>query len=134
MAFRAMLDTNILSALMREPRGPVRHRLQKFGANDVCMSIISACELRFGAERKKSAKVQKQIELITMAVPIVPFEEPADSWYGRIRASLAATGRPIGPNDLFIAAHALSLGLTLITANTREFSRVPGLSVENWLD
>ena len=132
--FRAMLDTNIVSELMREPRGHVRQRLDAFGADDVCMSIIAAGELRFSVEKSQSAKVLRQYEQVVAAIPVLGFEAPAHECYGRLRAGLLSAGRPIGPNDLFIAAHALALNLTLITANAREFSRVPGLAVENWLD
>ena len=129
-----MLDTNVVSALMRDPQGQVRQRLEVFGEDDVCMSIISACELRFGAEKKNSARIRQRLEVIMGAIPITPLEQPVEIAYGRVRAGLAAIGRIVGPNDLLIAAHALSLGLILVTANMREFARVPGLVVDNWLD
>ena len=129
-----MLDTNIVSALLRDPQGPVRQRLEVFGENDVCMSIISACELRFGAEKKNSARIRQRLEMVMAAIPIKPLEQPVEIAYGRVRAKLALIGRIIGPNDLLIAAHAMSLDLILVTANIREFARVPGLVVDNWLD
>ena len=75
----------------------------------------------------------RQLETVLTELPVLPFEPPADRVYGGIRAYLERVGMPIGPNDLFIAAHALALDLTLVTANKREFRRVPGLKVENWL-
>ena len=134
MALRAMLDTNMVSELMRDQCGKVRRRLEDFGPQDACMSIISLGELRFGAEKTKSPKVARNLALVLSGVAVVSFEPPADEHYGRIRAHLTRFGRPIGPNDLWIAAHALALDLTLIPANTREFARVPGLRLENWLD
>lgn len=132
--YRAMLDTNIISSLMSDPYGAARKRLERFGVADVCISIISAAELWFGAERTSSRRINAEVAAATSLVAVVPFEHPADQEYGRLRAHLQRLGTPIGPNDLFIAAHALSLGVMLITANVREFHRVPGLRVENWLD
>jgi tRNA(fMet)-specific endonuclease VapC len=134
MPIRAMLDTNIVSALMRAPNGPAQRRLATFGAEDVCISIIVLAELRFGFEKNPLAKSGRNLDRILGSIQVAPFEPPADEHYARLRAGLQKEGRPIGPNDLWIAAHALSLGLILVTANTREFSRVPGLMVENWLD
>jgi len=99
-----------------------------------CTSIVVASELRYGAYRKGSAKLTTQVETVLAGVDILPLEEPVDHHYGNIRAELARIGQPIGHNDLFIAAHARALGLTLVTGNFGEFSRVPGLSVENWLE
>jgi tRNA(fMet)-specific endonuclease VapC len=134
MPFRAMLDTNIVSVLMRDARGPLRRRIETFGLGDVCISIITSAELRFGYEKTPSSKAAGNLESIMSGFAILPFEVPADAHYGRVRAELQRLGRPIGPNDLWIAAHALSLGLILVTANIGEFSRVRGLRVENWLD
>jgi tRNA(fMet)-specific endonuclease VapC len=98
------------------------------------VSIVTAAELLFGARRVGSSRLERDLSAILSVVPPLAFEEPADSTYADIRSTLEARGTPIGPNDLFIAAHALSLDLTLVTANIREFSRVPDLKVENWLD
>ena len=92
-----------------------------------------AAELRFGAEKSGSSKLADRIDLILSALEILPVEAPADRHYGEIREQLARQGTPIGPNDLLIAAQALALNLTVVTANVQEFSRVPGLGVENWL-
>lgn len=132
--FAAMLDTNVVSELMRAPQGPLRQRLERFGVQNACISILSAAELRYGAYKVASRRIHGQIGSVLASIQVVPFETPADDHYGRLRADLFRIGRPIGPTDLLIAAHALSLKLTLVTGNTGEFSRVPGLVVENWLD
>jgi len=128
-----MLDTDLLSDLIRHPQGTVASRIQSVGEDSICTSIIVAAELRFGAEKSGSAKLAARIDLILSALEVLPLEPPADRHYGQIRQQLTRQGTPIGPNDLLIAAHALALDVTVVTANTREFSRVPGLSVENWL-
>ena len=97
------------------------------------ISIIVACELRYGAARKRSARLSSQLEAVLEGVDILPLEEQADRHYGEIRTELERIGRPIGHNDLLIAAHARALGATLVTHNTDEFVRVPGLAIENWL-
>jgi tRNA(fMet)-specific endonuclease VapC len=133
MPIAFLLDTNMLSDLVRHPQGVVAARITAEGENTICTSIIVAAELRFGAAKLGPGKLADQVELILSALEILPLEAPADRQYGKIRHQLARQGTPIGPNDLLIAAHALSLGLTVVTANTREFTRVPGLKVENWL-
>lgn len=132
---KAMLDTNIVSALVRSPHdGPVRDRLVAFGADRVCISVVTSAEIQFGFARRPSLRLERSLDLLLRSMPIMPFELPADLHYGRIRAELERAGTIIGPNDLFIAAHALALDLVLVTGNIGEFSRVPGLAVENWLD
>jgi tRNA(fMet)-specific endonuclease VapC len=110
-----LLDTNILSDLVRNPQGLV------------------AAELRYGAIKSNSAKLAERADLILSALEILPLETPADHQYTSLRHHLTRQGTPIGPNDLLIAAHALANDLTVVTANIGEFSRVPGLKVENWL-
>lgn len=133
LPLRYLLDTNILSDLVRQPQGIVATRIAAAGEETVCTSIIVAAELRFGAAKSGSSKLANRVDLILSAVEILPLESPADHHYGELRHHLTSQGTPIGPNDMLIAAHALSVGLTVITANTREFSRVPGLNTENWL-
>lgn len=133
MTLRYLLDTNIISALVRQPQGPVTRRIAEIGEGAICTNIIVAAELRFGAVKKGSARLSSQLEIILGALSILPLEAPVDAAYARIRADLEAGGQPIGANDLLIAAHAVTLGLALITDNEREFSRVPGLVCENWL-
>jgi tRNA(fMet)-specific endonuclease VapC len=128
-----LLDTNIVSDMVRNPQGHIAARIHKVGESRVATSIIVASELHYGAEKKASARLTLQLESVLGALQVLPFEAPVDHYYGRIRAELEALGKPIGSNDLLIAAHALSLGHTLVTDNTREFSRVRGLKVENWL-
>lgn len=133
MAAQFLLDTNILSDLVRNPQGRIAKRIAQEGEKSICTSIMVASELRFGAEKSGSERLASQLEAILAVIDIVPLEEPADRQYARIRKYLEDRGTPIGPNDLLIAAHALALDQTVITANDREFSRVPGLKVENWL-
>ncbi len=128
-----MLDTNIVSDLVRNPQGPVMRHIATVGSEAICVSIITAAELRYGCARKGSPKLLASIEAILGSIQVLAFDVPADAEYGGIRAELEAAGKPIGPNDLLIAAHAYSLGATLVTANTREFSRIRGLLIENWL-
>ena len=130
---RYLLDTNILSELIRNPQGIVTDYIIQQGEDSVCTSIVVASELRFGAEKKGSSRLLTQLEVVLSAIEILPFKEPADRYYARLRHHLEKAGTPIGPNDMLIAAQTLSLGLTLITANEREFSRVPELSIQNWL-
>jgi tRNA(fMet)-specific endonuclease VapC len=128
-----MLDTNILSDLVRNPQGRVASRIAAVGDAAVCTSIIVAAELRFGAMKKASERLSKQVEVILSAMDIQPLEAPADAVYAKLRADLESVGTPIGANDMLIAAHALAVGCTLVTGNEREFARVGGLEVENWL-
>jgi tRNA(fMet)-specific endonuclease VapC len=128
-----LLDTNILSELVCNPQGMVAVRITAAGEDTVCTSIIVAAELRYGAIKSKSAKLAERIDMILSPVEILPLETPADRQYASLRHHLTREGTPIGPNDLLNAAHALANDLTVITANIVEFSRVPGLKVENWL-
>jgi tRNA(fMet)-specific endonuclease VapC len=128
-----MLDTNIVSDLVRNPQGRVFDRIAASGSEALCVSIITAAELRYGCVRKGSARLSAQVDAILGSIDILPFDVPAEAEYGIVRAGLEAAGTPIGPNDLLIAAHARATGLTLVTANVDEFERVPGLRVENWL-
>lgn len=133
MASRFMLDTDIVSDLMRDPRGAVASRIGQVGEAAVCTSVVVAAELRYGAEKSGSTTLYDRVDMILSALEVAPLEAPVDRHYGRLRNALAARGTPIGPNDMLIAAHALAIGATLVTANLREFERVPGLLVENWL-
>ncbi len=130
---RYLLDTNTLSALVSNPEGIVYRRMQQAGAENLCTSIMVAAELRFGIALRGSAQLTAAVEGILRRLDVVPFESPADRIYGALRAELRRRGTPIGGNDLFIAAHALALDCRLVTDNAREFERVDGLQVENWL-
>ena len=128
-----LLDTNILSDLIRHPGGLVARRVEEVGQKEIFTSIIVAAELRYGCAKKGSAKLLERVQGLLETIPMLPLDMPTDAQYGLIRAELEAAGQPIGMNDLLIASHALALGLTLVTDNTSEFSRVRGLKVENWL-
>ena len=130
---RFLLDTNILSDLVRNPQGRVAARIAEVGDDAICTSIIVAAELRFGAAKKGSERLTSQLERILSAVDIQPFEAPADAAYAQLRAELEAAGALIGGNDMLIAAQALAADLIMVTDNEREFVRVSGLHVENWL-
>ena len=103
------------------------------GEQQVCTSIIVAAELRFGALKKNPPRLTAQLEAILNAIKVLPLGPPVDIVYGELRATLERGGQPIGANDLLIAAHALSLGYTVVTDNEREFSRIDSLALENWL-
>ncbi|MGH2508516.1 MAG: type II toxin-antitoxin system VapC family toxin [Ktedonobacteraceae bacterium] len=133
MPLRYLLDTNILSDLIRHPHGSVAQEIASRGEDSICTSIVVACELRYGAEKANSKKLRERVDSILSSLEVLPFDTPADRQYGDIRQRLTRQGTPIGPNDLLIAAHALALNLAVVTANEREFSRVPGLRIENWL-
>ncbi len=133
MEHQYLLDTNILSDLVRNPQGAVAERIAAFGEHQVCTSIIVAAELRYGAAKQGSDRLTRQLEAILSALEILPFDDPADRRYGELRTYLENQGTTIGPNDMLIASHALSLELTLVTANFGEFSSIPNLAVANWL-
>ena len=128
-----MLDTDTLSDLIRNPRGALVQRLGSTEPDAVCTSIVVACELRFGAKRKGSDALTQRVEQLLSSLTVLPLDEPADQHYADIRAALERAGTPIGNHDLCIAAHARSRGMTVVTPNIREFERVPGLRVEDWL-
>jgi len=130
---RALLDTNIISDLVRHPAGRAASKLAALREGDVCTSIIVAAELRYGAAKKGSARLSAQLEQVLAALDILPFEAPADRAYAAMRSGLEAKGQLIGGNDMLIAAHALSLGYAVVTDNEAEFRRVEGLQVVNWL-
>lgn len=132
-ALRYLLDTNIVSAIVKQPGSALAKRLASMPKETFAISIVVAAELRYGVMRKDSPKLTRQVEEVMEGINTLPMEEPVDWHYARIRAELARLGQPIGQNDLLIAAHACALSLTLVTANVREFERVPGLVIENWL-
>ncbi len=127
------LDTNILSDLVRHPRGVVAKKIAAVGEDEICISIIVAAELRFGAAKRNSAQLSNQVETILAAMLVVSFDVPTDREYAKLRQLLESSGNTIGPNDLLIAAQAIANEQILVTNNVREFTRVPSLQVENWL-
>ena len=130
---RYLLDTNIVSSLMRRPPETLLLRLEEAGSDAVYTSIVVAAELRFGASWKRSARLTQEVEGMLERLEVVSLQVPADLIYGNVRADLARQGQIIGRNDLWIAAQALQDGSVLVTDNVKEFGRVPGLKLENWL-
>jgi tRNA(fMet)-specific endonuclease VapC len=128
-----MLDTNIVSDLIRNPQGRAAKRIAKMGENNICTSIIVAAELRYGCAKSGSKRLLKAVEDLLGEIKVLPFDVPADAEYGGIRSELEGAGKPVGGNDLLIAAHARAIGATIVTANTNEFRRIRGLKAENWL-
>ena len=130
---RYLLDTHIVVYIIKQQPPSAIERLHQVGLSEVGISTITLSELLFGVE-KSSRPVQNLLALnrFLLGIAILPYDDLAAEAYGRIRAELEHRGRPVGPLDTLIAAHARSLGLTLVTHNTREFRRVSGLAVENW--
>ncbi len=133
MSARFLLDTNTISDMIRNPAGATARRAREV-ADQLCTSIIVSAELSYGCARKGSPRLVRWVESLLDELLVLPLDSPTDEDYARTRTILEAAGRPIGATDLFIAAHAIRLDATLVTANLREFSRVPGLKVENWID
>jgi tRNA(fMet)-specific endonuclease VapC len=130
---RYLLDTNIVSDLVRQPQGRVAQHVREVGEAQICTSIIVAAELRYGATKRGSPRLAAQLEAVLGALDVLPFEAPADTAYGRLRARLEQSGQPIGGNDLLIAAQAIALGHTVVTDNEGEFARINEIACENWL-
>jgi tRNA(fMet)-specific endonuclease VapC len=133
MADLYLLDTSILSHLVRRPQGVVAQRIAEVGEEHVLTSVIVACELRYGAAKRGSRKLTRQVEAILGAISIRPLESDVESIYASIRVALEKKGTPIGAHDMLIAAHARVLDAVCVTGNVAEFERVPSLMVENWL-
>ncbi len=128
-----LLDTNIISDLIRNPQGKAAKRIARVGEGNICTSIIVAAELRYGCAKSGSKRLLKAVEDLLGEINVLPFDVPADADYGGIRSELELAGKPIGGNDLLIAAHARATGATVVTANVDEFKRIRSLKVENWL-
>lgn len=129
---RYMLDTNICIYAIKHKPLAVIEALRAHAADGIGLSSVSAAELIFGATKSGSAKNLAALERFLAPLEIADFDMPAAHAYGRLRWELERGGQPIGPLDTQIAAHALSLEVTLVTNNLREFNRVPGLLTENW--
>jgi len=130
---KVLLDTNICIYLIKQRPPSVLHRFASYRVGDIGISAITLAELEFGVSKSNQTKRNREaLEQFLSPLEVVPFDREATAAYGRIRANLEKKGRPIGPMDLLIAAHALSLGARLATNNVREFKRVSGLRVENW--
>ncbi len=119
--------------MIRNPQGKAAAKIGEVGEEKIATSIIVAAELRFGAERRASPRLTAQLDAVFRLLTILPFDGDADIRYGVLRTDLERRGMPIDGNDMLIAAHALSLGATLVTDNVREFARIDTLPIENWL-
>jgi tRNA(fMet)-specific endonuclease VapC len=128
-----LLDTSILSHLIRQPQGIVAARIAVVGEANVLTSVIVACELRYGAAKRGSRRLSRQIEAVLGAMTIRPLESDVERVYASIRVALEKKGTPIGAHDMLIAARARAIGAVCVTDNVAEFTRVPALKVENWL-
>ena len=128
-----LLDTNILSHLVRQPQGVVAERIAEVGEANVLTSVIVACELRYGAAKRASRRLTRQVEAVLGALTIRPLESEVERVYASIRVALEKKGTPISAHDMLIAAHARTLDAVCVTDNVAELKRVPALKVENWL-
>jgi tRNA(fMet)-specific endonuclease VapC len=134
MAVRYLLDTNICIYIAKHNPPAVRERFARHQAAELAMSVITLGELQFGAEKSQSReRAHNTINALAALIQVMPLPLSAGEHYGRIRATLQAQGQPIGNNDLWLAAHAHAEGWILVTNNAREFVRVEGLQIENWL-
>ena len=133
MASLYLLDTNVLSHLVRQPQGPVAEHIAEVGEDNVVTSVIVACELRYGAAKRGSRRLARQVEAILGAITIRSLESDVERIYASIRVSLERRGMPISAHDMLIAAHARAIDATCVTDNVAEFKRVPALRIENWL-
>ncbi len=133
MARLYLLDTNIISQMVRSPDGPVSEQLIRVGVDNVITSVIVACELRYGVAKKNSSALSRRVDSVLRTLLIKPFEPGVEAEYAAIRVALEKKGTPISELDKLIAAHARFLGAVCVTDNESEFRRVPGLVVENWL-
>lgn len=130
---RYMLDTDTCSYIMKRSNSGVLKRLGALSVSDVCISVITKSELLFGVEvSPRRQQDEAALDAFLNYIEVLDFPDRASQHYARIRADLRRQGSMIGANDLFIAAHARSLGLTLVTNNTREFGRVSRLVIDNW--
>jgi tRNA(fMet)-specific endonuclease VapC len=128
-----LLDTNICIYIINSKPASVLARFQQYRMGDIGMSSVVAAELAFGVAKSGSARNRQALEMFLAPLTIFPFDDEAVWAYGDLRAALERSGTPIGPLDTMIAAHALSQQATLVTNNTREFSKVSGLRLENWV-
>lgn len=129
-----LLDTNICIYIAKHRPPEVRARFARHAARELAMSVVTYGELRFGVEQSLSRdKAMHALEALTRTIAVVPLPLTAGEHYGNIRAILQRSGRPIGNNDLWLAAHAMAESRVMVTNNEGEFCRVPGLVVENWV-
>lgn len=130
---RYLLDTDTCAFIARQKHPKVTKRFQSHRAGDLAMSVVTYGELRVGAEKSdRYPATMNALEIFTQMVPVLSIDSEVGEFYASVRADLERRGQIIGANDLWIAAHCLQLGLTLVTNNEREFSRIPNLPIENW--
>lgn len=128
-----LLDTNICVFLIRQRSLAVLQRFQQYQPDELGISVVTLAELRYGADKSHNpAKNHAALDGFLVPLAIADFDPRAADWYGKVRADLETRGQQIGPLDTLIAAHALTLGIPLVTNNTAEFLRVPGSQVEDW--
>ena len=128
-----LLDTSVISDMVRNPRGSAATALSERDDTKVATSVIVAGELRYGCHKKGSHRLTERVEALLAEMDVLSVDAGTATEYGRVRAHLEARGQMIGGNDLWIAAHAISREAVLVSGNSREFKRVPGLQFENWL-
>lgn len=129
---RFMLDTNICTYAIKKRPASVLAALRQYAPQGLGVSIVTVAELEYGAQKSGSARNLVALQQFLEPLTVADFDRAASAIYGKLRAGLEAAGTPIGPLDMQIAAHALALGVTLVSNNTREFERVPGLQLVNW--
>ena len=130
---RYLLDTNACVDYLTRRHSALVERVQTSPPEDLCLSSVVVAELRYGADKsQRRSENHDNIDVLVGDIPCFDFDAEAAAVFGRIRADLERRGEPIGPYDLLIAAHTISLGLTLVSDNLREFRKVRGLTVENW--
>lgn len=131
MSLRYMLDTDTVSFALRG-EGNVAARIMEHVPSELCISAITLSELRFGADKRSSRKLHRLIDSFTHSIDVAAFDAAAAAAFGRLSTTLSTRGTPIGDFDTLIAAHALALGITLVTNNSKHFARVTGLKSESW--
>ncbi len=132
MATRYLLDTNTVSFHIRESSASLRRRLRRVEASQVALSVITEMEIRYGLARNPKLRIADLIEEFLEGITILPLDSGVAGTYALVRAQLESKGKSIGPLDLMIGAHALSLDATLVTNNVKEFRRIRGLRVQDW--
>ncbi len=133
MTVQFLLDTNIISDIVRNPQGVIAKHIAAIDDAFVATSVLVSSELKFGAQHRGAMRLRTQLDIILARMKILPYEPPADDHYAKLRTELEQRGTLVGSHDMLIAAQALALDLTLVTDNMREFSRIDGLKIENWL-
>lgn len=128
-----LLDTNVCIDFLNGRFKEVTRRIREASPDNLCLSSVVIAELRYGADKnRKKESNHRKLDILTEEIGCADFDQEAANTFGRVRTDLERKGTPIGPYDMMIAAHALSLDLVLVTDNVREFNRVEGLRVENW--